>query len=513
MPEHFRALVVVLLLSSVVYALARRPACEWALDHRDFARRRNLWFGITLIAFFAHNFWVFMAITALLLVHARRREASIVALFVWLMFAVPPFGAQLGGLGIVNQLLELNYLRLLSLVLLVPAYFALRRDSEWTLPDVLIAGYLLIQLGLQLSVDSLTNTARYGIYAMLDLVLPYYVASRSLRDLRAFRELAMCFAVAAMVLAAIAIFEAVKHWLLYSPLDRVLDVRWGYGNYLARNATIRAQASTGQPIALGYVLLVAIALYAYVGQTVQLDRTRRWLGHALLFGGLVASLSRGPWLGALVALIAYRVSGPRLLGGAVKVVLAGGAIVGVVLLSPWGAQVIDYLPFVGTVDAFNVTYRQQLVNLSIGMIAQEPWFGVSQFYYRLADHDMVAGGMVDVVNTYIGVALSNGVIALACFMGVFAVIMWRMYRTMRYFAEPGDERRALGCGLLAALAGTVVTIATTSSITVIPVVYWVLLGTGAAYERFLREEMFAAAEAQVPVRPRYPAYGRGARAV
>lgn len=513
MPEHLRALVVILVLAGVVYTLARRPASEWAMADHDFARRRNLWFGVTLIAFLAHDFWVFMVLTAVLLLAARRKEANIVALFVWLMFAVPAFGASISGMGLVNQVLKLDYLRLLSLVLLLPAWFRLRKSSEWTLPDLLVLGYVAIPLGLRLADDSLTNTVRYAIYALLDVVLPYYVASRSLRDVRAFRELAMCFAVAAMVLSAVAVVETARAWLLYAALDRTLDVRWGYGHYLSRSGTLRAQATTGQPIALGYVLAVAIGLYAYVAATVS-DRTRRWLGHALLFAGLVASLSRGPWIGAAVALVGYRVAGPKLIGGAFKAVLWGAAIVGVVLLSPWGAQVLDYLPFVGTVDEFNVTYRRQLMDLSMGMIAQEPWFGVEHFYYRLADQDMVAGGMVDVVNTYIGVALANGVIALACFMGAFGVVMWRMYRHMRWFAAPGDERRALGCGLMAALLCTVVTIATTSSVTVIPVVYWVLVGAGAAYVRFLQEQLYGAdeiVEMEPAPRQRF-GYGRGARA-
>ena len=58
MPEHLRALVVILFLSVTVFKLAERPITAVAISLRDYRRRRNLWFAIMLIAFFAHNFWV-----------------------------------------------------------------------------------------------------------------------------------------------------------------------------------------------------------------------------------------------------------------------------------------------------------------------------------------------------------------------------------------------------------------------------------------------------------------------
>ncbi len=178
------------------------------------------------------------------------------------------------------------------------------------LPDFLIAAYLLLQLALQFRVDSFTNTGRYAIYAVLDVGLPYYVASRSLRSVEAFREAAMSLVIACLVMAVIAMFETPRHWLLYASLDRALDVKWGMGNYLGRNDLLRAQVSTGQPIVLGYVLSVALVAHVYLRRSVD-KAAFWWLGFAVLVGGLAASLSRGPWIGAAVGLLVFRLAGPK----------------------------------------------------------------------------------------------------------------------------------------------------------------------------------------------------------
>ena len=76
MPEHIRALIVILLLATAVFAFAKLPATAVAMDPRDFARRRNLWFAITLIAFLAHNFWIYIVMSAALLLLARSSERN-----------------------------------------------------------------------------------------------------------------------------------------------------------------------------------------------------------------------------------------------------------------------------------------------------------------------------------------------------------------------------------------------------------------------------------------------------
>jgi hypothetical protein len=505
MPEHIRALVAILVLASVVFALGRRPATEFAVAPADFVRRRNLWIAVTLIAFLSHNYWLFAGFTGMVLLFAGRKEANTTALFVWLLFAVPAFTVQVPGFGVINYLMTMDYVRLLTISLLLPAYFGLRRRAKmerngWMLPDVLIVVYLAIQLTLRFNVDTATNTARYGVYALLDIGLPYYVASRSLRNLEQFRDVAMSFVAAAMVLALIGIFEAVKWWLLYAGLERALSASWGYGNYLGRTAILRAQGSTGQPIVFGYVMVVALGLHVYLARCVK-SRGLWWLGFGLLLGGLAASFSRGPWVGGLIALIVFRLAGPNPVGGLLKAALVVGALGGLLVMSPVGDEVLDLLPFVGTVETQNVDYRQLLLEVGISLIRQEPWFGVTGFMDQLVSSELVIGGMVDVVNTYLGIGLAYGMIALSCFVGVFAVTARNAYTGMRELPDPHDELRTLGAGLLACLAGIGVTIFTTSSVTVIPVVYWTLAGVGAGYVSMLRREAASRAAALRNVGP------------
>ena len=89
MPEHLRALVVILAVAAAVFAFAKAPACAAAATAADFERRRNLWFAITLAAFLAHNFWVYILLVAVMLAFAAAREPNKLAMYFTLLFAVP----------------------------------------------------------------------------------------------------------------------------------------------------------------------------------------------------------------------------------------------------------------------------------------------------------------------------------------------------------------------------------------------------------------------------------------
>lgn len=524
MPEHLRALVVILVLATGVFAVARAPACAHAMREEDFKRRRNLWFAITLVAFLSHNFWIYIVVTAALLLHALPREPNKLAMYYFLLFAVPAIPGEITGLGVIKHFFTIDYVRLLALVVLFPLFLSLRERADvdrfgTLLPDKLIAGYIALNFFLIYTASTFTNTLRHGaFYAFIDMFLPYYVASRSPKDLQAFRDTLMSFVLAALILSAFGMFELARHWLLYSSLDDVFGMQWGYGNYLERGTgTLRAQATTGHAIALGYVVAVAAGFFLYLRAIIP-SRLMGYLGLAALTVGIVAPVSRGPWVGAGVMLLAFIAAGPNPVTRLGGLGLAGGFCFLILLVSPAGEKVLDYLPFVGTVEAENVTYRQRLLEISIQFILQNPLFAASDFMYSPAMQEMKQGqGIVDIVNTYLGIGLSSGLTGLSLFAGFFITVAVVVFRGMRVISDGNDERHRLGQALLATLIGILVIIGTTSSITVVPAVYWSVAGLAVAYARMLSTSHAPGAEAPTVAQPalnrtaRYPGSGTGRR--
>ena len=474
-------------LATLVFAFASRSVCVLAITPGDFARRRNLWFATTSIAFLAHNFWVYVIAVGALLLVTGKNEQNKLGLYFFLLLAVPPIAAEISGLGVIRYFFAIDYLRLLSLTILLPAALALwnqaaKEETRMGASDKLLAAYLLLNLLLQLNVDTFTNTLRHSFYFFIDVVLPYYVASRSLKNIGDFRDALVSFAVAAMILAIIGVFEFGRHWLLYASLKDALGVSWGYSNYLERDDTLRALGSTGQPIVFGYVMAVALGIFMFLRRSVP-NRTVWLAGLALLIAGLIAPVSRGPWIGAVVVLLVFIGTGPKALSRFSMIALIGMVVLPVILSMPIGEKIISYLPFVGTVEEETITYRQRLIEVSIAIIMANPLFGSYDFLLYL--EEMRQGqGIIDLVNSYLSITLASGLVGLSLFTSFFGVILIGIFKGMRDL-DRDTELHLLGRMLLGTISGIMVIIFTVSSINVIPVLYWCVAGLGVAYMRLL----------------------------
>lgn len=500
MPEHLRALVVILGLAVPVFWIAQRVLCPSVIDEGDFVRRRNLWFGITLAAFLSHNYWLFLAISTVLMLWGAspRRERNPMALFFFLLFAVPAFKGSLPGLGIFQHLFEVNHPRFLALFILLPA--ALRLNKDPTAPrlgrfaaDWFLMGYLLLQVVLYFGATTLTQTMRAGFYLVVDMLLLYYVASRSVVDLRGFRDVAGSLGVALMVVAPIAVFEFGKHWLLFSPLTVALGLYWDAGNYLGREDLLRAVGPAGHALVLGYALAVGLGFWVYLHRT--LPTGAWWVGAVVLFAGLIAPVSRGPWVGAALIVTVAVATGQHAAPRIMRLLLAGAGIVLLLALTPYGEKLVEYLPFVGSVDEGNVSYRKRLFDVSLMVIAQNPLLGSPTFLSNATMEQMRQGqGIIDLVNSYLAITLSSGLIGLLLFSGIFAVSLVGVYAAMRGDQSGSKETELLGRSLLGILVGVLMMIATASSILLIPVVYWSLAGLSVAYASMVRRSPAVAVE-------------------
>jgi O-antigen ligase len=166
--------------------------------------------------------------------------------------------------------------------------------------------------------------------------------------------------------------------------------------------------------------------------------------------------------------------------------VAGLCALPLLLMSSAGQALVDYLPFVGTVEAHNVHYRERLFEISLGVVLDHPYFGAWDFLQLPVMQQLRQGqGIIDIVNTYLGVALASGLVGLALFCGFFLVVLVQLAAAMRRAGARDGETYALGQALFCALLGILMMIFTTSSIGLIAVIYWAIAGLGAAYARML----------------------------
>ena len=119
MPEHIRALIVVLVLSTLVWMFIR-PAIVQLIPLETFFRWRRLWYFTTLAWFLSHSFWIYVGLMVVVLLAVGRREAHVFGMYLLLLLAAPPAQTAIPGFGVVDHLFILDHYRLLALALLLP---------------------------------------------------------------------------------------------------------------------------------------------------------------------------------------------------------------------------------------------------------------------------------------------------------------------------------------------------------------------------------------------------------
>lgn len=487
MTENFRAVIVVLGLSIPMLLFLRPHLTAMAIAPRDFRIRAGLWVALSIALFVSHNFWLFVLIVAVAVLTVGRKDSNPLGLYFFLLLLAPPFPVSIPGIGGIAYFLFLDYLRLLSLLILLPYAVRLARDplcpGLFKLPaDKYLIGYLLLQLAIQSTTTTTTDAIRWATSLAIDVFLPYYAFSRGLSDREKMQDAFAAFVAACSVLALIALFETLKGWLLYSSLPNFFGVNWGMGGYMMRNDTLRATASTGHSITLGFVLTVALGLHLSLRS--YFHSGRAWTLILIVLGaGILATMSRGPWVGAAALVLTALALSPARASNFAKLGLASVFVVPAMLFSPFGGKIIAVLPFIGTVSGESVDFRQQLFNISWDILMLNPLFGSPDYLGNASIQSLAQGdeAMIDVVNSYLAVAMYSGFVGLALFAGVFASSVIGLLRRLAGSRGSWGVDHEIGLALLATLVGVLVAIATLSSINATPVVYWCLAGACTAF--------------------------------
>jgi hypothetical protein len=119
MPINLKALIVVLVIASIVFKLAKKTALLFSAE-KDFQRRRNVWFVLTIAAFLSPSIWLYALVAIPFLLFSGRKDTNPSAFYFFVLFTVPPVAATIplpGG----AKLIDLSNPVLVIVCVLIPA--------------------------------------------------------------------------------------------------------------------------------------------------------------------------------------------------------------------------------------------------------------------------------------------------------------------------------------------------------------------------------------------------------
>lgn len=493
MPEFIKAYIVILVLSTVAFHFARK-ATAGILPNAQFNYLKNSWLTVTSFAFLTFNFWVFLAASCIFVAVRVKKTAQPLALYMALLTAIPPINAAIPGFGLMNYLLQVDYLVMLSAGLLLVVYFKLKSPQPRLgriNTDIFLLGYLLVNIGLNLIGTTVTDNIRQCAVIFLTSFLPYYIISRRVEDVSHLKSVFAGFILACFPAAIIGLFEAGKGWLLYTSIQSALNQYWQFGGYLMRDGGLRASSSFGHSIAFGFTMVIALGFYLFVQSTIK-SKFVRLSGLCIIGLGLIAPLSRGPWVGAMVLISIYAYLGRNGLSNLLKLAMGGVLALALVLTLPIGDKVMNLLPFVGKTDSQNVDYRQELLDTSLIVVAKSPWFGNRNFKEAPEMKKMYQGEhIIDLVNIYVAVMLNSGYVGLFFYVGMFLTAIWSAYKAMKRVRLVHGELFQIGRSLISSILALMFMIAAMSDMLIIPYLYYMLIALCVAYAQIVKRVLWA----------------------
>jgi hypothetical protein len=488
-----KELIIILVIAAAIFRLAK-PAALLFSTEKEFSRRRNVWYALTIAAFLSPSFLLFAVIAIPVLIWAGRKDSNPAAVYLLLLQVIPSISVTVPMVGM-SRLFDIDNYFLLSLFVMLPAAARLWKSKETAgirgleTMDVLLLSFGLLTAFLYLHPEisdnevnafTFTDALRRAFLFFINVYIPYFVISRSASSRRVIVENMSTLCLSCALMAAIALFETARHWLLYADLAD----HWGYvmpiSPYDLRNADLRAMASTGHPLALGYLLAMAYGFWLYLQSHLKSARYRFGVP-LLLWLGLIVTYSRGPWILAACVFFIFYALRPRAIPGLIKAASLAVFVIVVISFTPLGDKIAKALPFFGaSQEDASVVYRHRLFDHAWQIIQESPFLGDQ--YALLKMQDLRQGqGIIDIINAFVGVLLGNGFVGLSLFLGFILIGLFKSLKLCRQVRATDRDFSILGASLVSCILGTLIMMADGSFGGGLERLFYVLAALATAY--------------------------------
>ena len=434
----------------------------------------NLWFGsyaVLILSALSGTFIFITLIAVLIAIYTRKKNVVTGTVFLALLPMLPTeLGVIIGGLGI-SYIYTMYYPLLLVLCVLAP----LLLNSHFrniNLTDKFIIMYVVLLCVLSYRAPNITSSIRDIFIIIFSVLVPYLSFSLSLRKKNDFESIAKGMVIVSVFLAAISFYEVVFNWNYYKYLfsrELFSNAQNYYFAQSSRGAYVRVVSSIGAPIPLSYYLVLSLIFGYFLFSINKMKKRSFYIYSSIIMLSIYFTGSRaGVMSVALSAILLFRLS---VKSRSKRYFIDAMIILGIIII-------LVLWPYISGGDEHGTfQYRVDLIKNSFIVFINSFWFGSNNYMDDL--EVMRQGqGIIDIVNTYIRVALSSGMIGLSLFVLAFASVIRALNKigVKNLFHEQQQAKI-----LLVACIVTVVFIGTVSSVGVIPYLFWSLLGIASAF--------------------------------
>jgi|GEM_PF-4509033 len=328
--------------------------------------------------------------------------------------------------------------------------------------DRLIIAYILIECFTNFRDFDVFIAARISLLLVVDVWLPYVVISRTVKNVD---TILVLLVYSAVMLAILGFLEQKTFVRLYDaitiPMGDVFRIM------KIRNGELRVYASMSNPLALGFFFAILLLVALNIRKLIQCPFYVPWVLAAIIVVGIEATGSRSPLVANLVgvSVLCWWMLGRRFVIKSARAVMVSVVICLVWFFSGGIHYLLSFDDKQGT-----FYYRYELILNSIHIVKAHPFFGSARNTFLndpILLRSMQGEGIVDITNTYLFIALKSGLISLAIFITLWLVLLRGLCRV------PGPEHTS--AILMSVCVVTMVMLFISSSVSFIPVYYWLLI--------------------------------------